>query len=74
MSPQRKAARDKLLGMKTRSDLDDCLQSLNLTAEEREIAVMVFADGLSLTQVQMAKDLSRRQLQRRLAKVYDKLI
>lgn len=74
MNPQRKAARDKLLDMKTRADLETCLQSLNLTAEEREIAVMVFADGLSLTQVQMAKDLSRRQLQRRLSKVYDKMI
>lgn len=74
MSPERKAAKERLMGMKTRADLESYLDSLNLSDEEREIAFLVFGRGLSLTQIQVQYNYSTRQLRRKLSKVYDRMI
>ena len=45
MRPDRKAAREAVGKIKTREDLRNYLDLLNLTDEEREIAWMIFAHG-----------------------------
>lgn len=74
MSPQRKQAKDRLMNMKTRADLEAYLESLNLTDDEREIASLVFGRGWSLTRIRVEKGYSERQLRRKLSKVYDRMI
>lgn len=74
MSPARKEAKERLLNMKTRSDLEDYLDSLNLTDDEREVAILVFGRGWSLTRIRVEMGYTERQLRRKLSKVYDRMI
>lgn len=73
MKPNRKAAREKAKAMRTRAEFDEWLDMLMLSDEERAIARMVYADCLSITQICFRTGYSRRQVQRKLAKVQDKM-
>ena len=74
MRPDRKAARDEVGKIKTREDLRNYLDLLNLTDEEREIAWMIFAHGWSRAKIAMEVGYSERQVKRKVAKIYDKLV
>ncbi len=74
MSPERKQAREKLLSIKTRADLETYLDSLNLTDEEREISILIFGRGWTHTQIEMKLGYTKNQIRKRLAKVYDRML
>lgn len=74
MKSERKQAREMLLSLKTRADLEGYLNSLNITDEEREIAMLVFGRGWSLTRIQLELGYTKSQLKRRMAKLYDKMV
>lgn len=74
MRPDRKAAREAVGKIKTREDLRNYLDLLNLTDEEREIAWMILANGWSRTKIAMEIGYSEHQVKRKVAKIYDKLI
>lgn len=74
MSPERKAARDKLLAMNSRADLEDYLESLNLSDEERTVALLVFGRGFSLTQTALELGYSPKQMRKRMSKIYDRML
>lgn len=74
MRPDRKAAREAVGKIKTREDLRNYLDLLNLTDEEREIAWMIFANGWSRAKIAMEIGYFEHQVKRKVAKIYDKLI
>ena len=74
MKSERKQAREMLLSLKTRADLEGYLNSLNITDEEREIAMLVFGRGWSLTRIQLELGYTKSQLKRRMARIYDKMV
>lgn len=74
MRPDRKAAREAVGKIKTREDLRNYLDLLNLTDEEREIAWMIFANGWSRAKIAMEIGYPEHQVKRKVAKIYDKLI
>lgn len=73
MRASRRAAREKIKSVKTRAELDEWLEMLNLTDEERDIARMVYGRGYTLTQVSMETGYSVRQVSRKLAKIQDRM-
>lgn len=73
MRASRSAAREKIKSVRTRAELDEVLEMLNLTDSEREIARMVYGKGYTLTQVSMETGYSVRQVSRKLAKVQDRI-
>lgn len=74
MKPDRKAARDFVKGIKTRSDLEKYLDMLNLTDEEREIALLLFGKGYSRTRIAMETGYSQDQVKRKIARIYDRMV
>ncbi len=74
MRPDRKAAREAVGKIKTREDLRNYLDLLNLTDEEREIAWMIFAHGWSRAKIAMEIGYSEHQVKRKVARIYDKLV
>lgn len=74
MRPDRKAARDFVKNIKTKADLEAYLDMLNITEEEKEIALMIFANGYSRTQIAMETGYSIPQVKRKIAKIYAKLV
>lgn len=74
MKSERKQARERLQNLKTRADLEAYLNDLNLTDEEREIAMLVFGRGWSLTRIQVELGYSKGQLKRRMARIYDRMV
>lgn len=73
MRPERKAARDKAMSLKTVADLDELLESLNITDDERRIARLVLSRGWSYTRVAMETDFSTRHVRRCMERVYSKM-
>lgn len=73
MNPKRKAARDRLFAIKTKAELVELIESLNITDEEREIAVMVLSRGWSYTKISFETGYSVRHIARKMEKVYSKL-
>lgn len=73
MRASRSAARRKIRDVRTRAELDEVLEMLNLTDSEREIARMVYGRGYTLTQVSMETGYSVRQVSRKLAKIQDRM-
>lgn len=73
MRESRRKARDRAQGMKTKADLEEWLDMLNLTDIEREIAFMVYSRGMSRQQIAFKTGYSKRQVNRLLAKVHDKM-
>lgn len=73
MNPKRKAARDRLLAIKTKAELVELIEALNITDEERDIAVMVLSRGWSYTKISMETGYSVRHIARKMEKVYSKL-
>lgn len=73
MNPKRKAARDKLMAIKTKAELVELIESLNITDEERDIAVMVLSRGWSYTKISLETGYSVRHIARKMEKVYSKL-
>lgn len=73
MNPKRKAARDRLMAVRTKSELAAILDELNITDEEREMATMVISRGWSYTKVSLELKCSRSHVARRMEKVYTKL-
>lgn len=74
MKQERKEARERLLNMKSRADLEAYLDSVNLTDEEREIALLFFGRGWSLTRIRLEHGYSPKQLRNRMARIYDKML
>lgn len=73
MNPKRKAARDRLYSIKTKAELVELIESLNITDEERDIAMMVLSRGWSYTKVSMETGYSTRHIARKMEKVYSRL-
>lgn len=73
MNPKRKAARDRLFAIKTKAELVELIESLNITDEEREIALMVLSRGWSYTKISLETGYSVRHIARKMEKVYSKL-
>lgn len=73
MRPERKAARERAAAIKTRAELDEYLDSLNLRDEYKAIARYIFADGFSRTKIAMLTGYSERHLKRIIAKIYDRM-
>ncbi len=73
MRPERKAARDKAMALKTVADLDELLESLNITDDERRIARLVLSRGWSYTRVAMETGFSARHVRRCMERVYSKM-
>lgn len=73
MRENRSKARAKLKAVKTRAELDEWIDMLNLTDDERGTARMVYGDGYSIAQVCFKIGYSRRQVCRKLAKIQDRI-
>lgn len=73
MNPKRKKARDRLLSISTKSELVELIESLNITDEERDIAIMVLSRGWSYTRISLETGYSVRHIARKMEKVYTKL-
>lgn len=73
MRASRSASREKIKAIRTRAELDELLDMLNLTDSERDIARMVYGKGYTLTQVSMETGYSVRQVSRKLAKIQDRM-
>lgn len=71
MRQDRKEAREKLLGIKTKADLENYLSELNITDDEHEIALLVFGRGWSLTRISLELGFSIGQLRKKLSHIYD---
>ena len=74
MREDRKAAREFVKNIKTKADLEDYIGMLNLTDEEREIAIMIFGKGWSRAKIAMETGFSERQLKRRINRIYDRMV
>ena len=74
MRKNRKEARDLLNSLHTVSELEKYLQMLRITDEEREVARMIYAKGYSRQQIAMQTGYSKRQVDRMVAKIHDRLI
>lgn len=74
MKPDRKAARDFVKSINTRSDLEQYLDMLNLTDEEHEIAMLLFGKGYSRTRIAIETGYSEYQIQRNIARIYDRIL
>lgn len=73
MRANRKAAREFAMNIKTRADLEAYLDMLNLRDDEREIALMLFSKGWSRAKIAMETGYSQHQLNRKIARIYDKM-
>lgn len=73
MRADRKAARERCKNMKTAKELDELLDSLNITDEEKRIADLVLHHGWSYTQVSMEYGYTVRQVANKMCKVYNQL-
>lgn len=73
MLQSRRKAKAKAQAIKTLSELNDLLDELAISDEERHIAFLIYGKGMSLTQVSMETGYSVRQVSRKLAKVQDKM-
>lgn len=74
MLRHRKAARDFVSGIRTREELRQYLDMLNLREEEKDIAWMIFANGWSRAKIAMETGYSEHQVKRKVARIYDKLL
>lgn len=73
MLPNRKAAREKVMAIKTRAELDEYLDTLNLREEYKTIARYIFADGFSRAKIARLTGYSERHLRRIIARIYDRM-
>lgn len=74
MRANRKAARDLLNSLRTLPELEQYLQMLRLTDDERDVARMIYAKGYSRQQIAMKTGYSKRQVDRMVARIHDRLI
>lgn len=74
MKHTRKEARERLKSMNTVSELNELLDDLMLTEEDKEIARYVFVNGYSQQQIAMKCGYSVKTVKKKLAKVYDRLL
>jgi DNA-binding NarL/FixJ family response regulator len=73
MKPSRKEARELLQSMKTREELIQYLNMLNITDEQRDVAYYALAKGWSRQHISLETGYSLRQIERMLTRVYDKM-
>lgn len=73
MRANRKAAREFAMNIKTRADLEAYLDMLNLRDDEREIAILIFGKGWSRDKIAIETGYSKNQLNRKIARIYDKM-
>ena len=73
MLTSRKEARARVKAIKTYEELKSHVDSLNLTDEEKEIALMVYAKGWTRQKIAMETGYSVRQIARKIAKINDKI-
>lgn len=73
MLTSRKEARARVKAIKTFDELKRHVDSLNLTDEEKEIALMVYAKGWTRQKIAMETGYSVRQIARKIAKINDKI-
>lgn len=59
--------------MRTAAEVETAIDELNVTDEDREIAKMVLNRGWSYSRVAAETGYSVRSVQRRMARVYDRL-
>lgn len=73
MLTSRKEARARVKAIKTFDELKRHVDSLNLTDEEKEIALMVYAKGWTRQKIAIETGYSVRQIARKIAKINDKI-
>lgn len=73
MRADRRAARNFVKSIKTRADLEDYLNMLNLTDEEREIALMMFGKGWTRARIALEMGYSEFQVKRKISRIYDRM-
>lgn len=74
MRADRKAAREFVKSIKTRRELEEYLNMLNLSTEERTIAMMIFAEGWSRRKIAFETGYSEDQIKRKIVKIYSKMV
>lgn len=74
MRPDRKAARDFVRSMKTRADLEQYFSMLNLTEDERKIAMMLFGDGYTRTRIAREIGFSEAYVKKKIARIYSRMV
>lgn len=73
MQKNRREARERLKAIKTVAELREYIDSLNLSDEERDIAMMFYHRGWTCNKISLETGYSLRQVTRKLAKIADKL-
>lgn len=73
MKADRKAAREFAKGIKTREDLENYVNMLNLREDERKIAMMLFGDGWTRAKIALETGYSESQVKRKVARIYDRM-
>lgn len=74
MKASRKAARDKLQSIKTVEELQNYLDELTITDDQKHIALLALVKGWSRQQISNETGYSVRQVGKLLEKVYDKML
>lgn len=73
MRENRRAARKRLREMSTVQELRNHIESLNISEQEKEIALMFYEKGWTCSKIALETDYSLRQVTRKLAKIADKM-
>lgn len=73
MLKRRREARDLARSLKTVDELERLIESINVTDDEREIARMVFEKGWTRQKIANETGYSRRQVDRKIAKIHDRI-
>lgn len=74
MRADRKAARERCMAIKTHADLEAYVNSLNLSDDEREIAMLMFGKCWTRAKIAMHMGYSERQVKRKVARIYDRMV
>lgn len=74
MRAERKAARDRCMAIKTKADFEAYMDTLNLSDEDRHIAYLMFCECWTRTKIALEMGYSEKQLKRRIARIYDRMV
>lgn len=74
MRADRKAAREFVKSIKTRADLEAYFSMLNLTEDERTIAMMLFGNGWTRARIAMEVGFSEAYVKKKIARIYDRMV
>jgi DNA-directed RNA polymerase specialized sigma24 family protein len=73
MNAKKKKARDDLANIKTRAELTDYLETLNITDDDRKLLLLKFCNGYTNTKISFETGYSISHVSRRLNRLYLKI-